>query len=461
MINVKMWQGFTKRRNSTKIPDDTAALTVECVWKDRLSYANPVITIHTGDNFPWNYVRIDDIYYYVDDVISNPNGMWDVRLNLDYPATHRDSIFATKAFVEYYQGGSTLIKDNRLCPVTPTYGQSDTVKLDGLYNLETTYVVQTIGGSGIGQYYAVSSTQLRQLGNALYNADPAEVFAKWTSEYYTQSPESLIVSVDAYPFRIHSFCATNTETIKIGVLDSGVNGERIYGSTKKAIVMAMPPPHGGYTEEGVGIDIRNYKPYTTLNVYLPYVGTVEIDPELFFGTRSGLTLEYCVSYTSGKIFYRLLSNTINLGEYTGQAGTGATFGGANLSSNPTAATYVMPAFLQALSAIPVVGGLFDGFSDLLQQYGGTSGVATRGGGADTAEAAVTDGTCKLSVITVDTTYAPGAQASTIGLPYYRVATIGNLKGYCKCLGASVAVNNFYGNAQAVVSNMLNGGIYVE
>lgn len=70
--------------------------------KDSNSIINPVILLQTDSTPNFNYARIEDWarYYFVDDIISVRNGVWEIYLREDVLETYADGILNLTAFVD-------------------------------------------------------------------------------------------------------------------------------------------------------------------------------------------------------------------------------------------------------------------------------------------------------------------------------------------------------------------------
>lgn len=84
----------TKKRNSTKIPTaDEMIRTESVVLKENCSDYNPVFTLNLSENiFPYNYVKWDEWYYFIDDVIRGRNNIFEVHCTQDVLATYKSYI---------------------------------------------------------------------------------------------------------------------------------------------------------------------------------------------------------------------------------------------------------------------------------------------------------------------------------------------------------------------------------
>ena len=95
---------FNKAVNSTKA-SGFSGTSYSCLLKDPCDIRNPVFTVE-GSLGNYNYAKWSTRYYWVDKVISFPNGIFEAHCHLDPLATYQDDIANTKAYALYH---STII----------------------------------------------------------------------------------------------------------------------------------------------------------------------------------------------------------------------------------------------------------------------------------------------------------------------------------------------------------------
>lgn len=104
-VDFHVWSKgqFTKRKNSTKRPNDTGTI-INCYLKDDCGALTPVIVYQpttTAQNpSDWNYAYIGsfDRYYFVNDWVYN-NGLWYAYLSCDVLASYKTQIGASTQYV--------------------------------------------------------------------------------------------------------------------------------------------------------------------------------------------------------------------------------------------------------------------------------------------------------------------------------------------------------------------------
>lgn len=114
--------GFTVnlcRNNSPveKIGKDLSGGTdiIGCTLKASTSILQPVILIKSNDDiFNYNYMKIElfNRYYFIDDIVSVNNSIWEVSGHVDVLETYKNEILANSAIME----GSEEVRINKYLP---------------------------------------------------------------------------------------------------------------------------------------------------------------------------------------------------------------------------------------------------------------------------------------------------------------------------------------------------------
>ena len=87
-FTVTLYQ-FQKRKNSTLQPTALQGVELSCELKQPTSYKNPVFTFFVEAGFEWNYLKWDSWYYFITDVVSVRNNIFEVHCKLDVLATYK------------------------------------------------------------------------------------------------------------------------------------------------------------------------------------------------------------------------------------------------------------------------------------------------------------------------------------------------------------------------------------
>lgn len=93
----------------------TTGGSYSCVLKDGTSILKPVLELRTSDPvYTYNYMQITDFsrYYFIDDIISLHNNLWEIHARVDVLETYKAQILANSAVVRRQQSQFNLYLDD-------------------------------------------------------------------------------------------------------------------------------------------------------------------------------------------------------------------------------------------------------------------------------------------------------------------------------------------------------------
>lgn len=158
--------------------------------------------------------------------------------------------------------------------------------------------------------YAITENQLKQIGNKIWSGYFTELIDALNS-----SPIENIISVKSFPFPIEG--GTSTE-IMLGNVQMGVNGNELPSTfipikTIKTDFQITPRFSGL-------LKWLNYSPFTNIQMFLPYVGLVNIEPQLVMGKKCTLKYIYDVILGNCQACLYVKDNTnktVEIGKWSG------------------------------------------------------------------------------------------------------------------------------------------------
>lgn len=162
--------GFTSKAVNSTSRTFSASLSGSALLKEPTDYRNPVVQV-SGNPGIYNYMQLGDYYYWVDRVVSFPDGIIEVHAHLDPLATYQDDIANTKAFCTFHTTArSPLVDDPRLQPEIISRTDGGAVDIfDSTPTPTGGSVIMTVFESGLGsgnqgvKTYAVSLTTFRSM----------------------------------------------------------------------------------------------------------------------------------------------------------------------------------------------------------------------------------------------------------------------------------------------------------
>ena len=171
---------ITKRLNSTAAVPATPAATLDCYLKNDCSFLTPYLRVNSSTKPSYNYFKLEDRYYWVTEVTSIANELWEIRGSVDPLTTFRNHIFNTQAFVLYDSTPNTQLPDNRLGVETDCTAYTSTEDMPWSFSSGAgTYLIATTGngaemdlinlidhpGERVGTgVYTIPQNQLNKLG---------------------------------------------------------------------------------------------------------------------------------------------------------------------------------------------------------------------------------------------------------------------------------------------------------
>lgn len=472
-FTVTLYQ-FTKRKNSTLRPTPLQGTDLNCELKQPTSYKNPVFLFHVEDGFEWNYLQWDSWYYFITDVVSVRNDIFEVHCALDVLATYKTEIGNTSAFVLYDTSGNSEIIDGRLSQKTSaTLSNADGSST--IFEAGMTVCVGIVGRDSSGIFAmspATAASLLSSINNWMDNDLDLEIpsggfsFSDWNDavndfvEYVVTAIRQLIATGKApdsiksailLPVSLSKFSGT-PERIYLGDYDTGISALRLTADPRVTEVSSVPIPWQA-------TDWRRNAPYHSIYLYLPYAGMVSIPPSEVMGDSS-LTITTNVS-VSGNVTYKVTAGTKVIGRYSGVCGSSFMIGASNINPLSSLGSIVsgVGAAAGVLAASTGVGAAAIGAAGIVGMLTGVqplmSAIGTGGGGA------YTDGYL-IQCFTVfhDTNVSPDSVAGAIGTPTMAVKTISSCSGFVQTREASVDAA-CYDDVRKEINSLMDGGFFYE
>lgn len=149
--------------------------------------------------------------------------------------------------------------------------------------IELTHPTITPIGS-FNQTYILNKSEVDSIQDYIYGADDTtlENFLKGISNF-GGSPMDAFISLHMWPFDVRDFVSgSNTAKLVVGRTTISDGGGDVIG-------YVMPPDANGIIDCGhfhideVFESFLDYEPYTTINLFIPFIGSVDLAPSLYMG----------------------------------------------------------------------------------------------------------------------------------------------------------------------------------
>lgn len=476
---------IAKRKNSTLQPTLTANFSV--LLKTPTSLHAPTFTISAA-SFDYNYLKWDDRYYFVTDVTSRNNGLWEVSAVIDVLATFKADILASTQFVCYSSHNSSIwLADTRIPVLKQTITTAKAVVNPELSKLGN-YVLAVNGQNGCELFKVTRANIAALLQNitqwqsdvttdflngliapggdivqATENAYEVIARAGAFGNAFSEAP-NCIRSCIWVPFGNGAFDVITNKEIYLGQFATGVYADAISAA-----------PHA--TDYDLSIDWY-YSDWRRsicedLYIYLPLVGLVSIDNNNITD-QTTLTIKYSLSPADGAVAYELVTGDQIIGAYgascaanypigisqqasAGELITSFLSGGENIV-NSAINSSISPISMTASGAGMALEGIKAAYdTTMIANSRHNSCIGGAGGGVG----AGLDLVGQLYHVVHPTVINPSDMRITMGLPTMAPMSLSTLSGYCQCANAHVAASGAELQELNEIDAYLNSGFYIE
>lgn len=470
-MNITVWSNFSKRINSTKQPAANTGTIKTVLLKDATDIEAPVFELNTVD-FSINYVQAFGHYYFCD--VRNLDGnRSELVCSMDHLATFKDQIKAYSGLVEYTSSSSNvLITDPRNRPTYKTHAAQTLFNIPWSVSGEGTYIVGVISDSagfiGMTDYYAMTRGNLQIFCQKIFVSN---YLNNLINDF--NGVQNSLVSCIWLPFD-YSWITSNftgvSDQVHIG-RDSlaGTSAYRLTQRAKSANVSQALSFPVGYTND----NYLRHAPYATGTLYLPFVGSVNLDLDIF-GSDPSMRIGYDIDILTGDIIYYISDSAFTgfdalVSTYSGNCASkvpinGASYDGIGVGTGVVAAIGGAVALASAIAtggATAIMGGAAASVGGIAMANKSASLHSMTNGSMSSAIGALSISTAKTEIFILEPVETNlTAYKTSHGMPYFKVATLSSLSGYIQCADASVDIPGTAAEKTAV-NGYLNSGFYLE
>lgn len=469
MSNAEFY-AFTKRKNSTAIPSASGTV-IDVQLKSGTSFISPTFLLSYAQYPPFNYVSWEGRKYFINDIVSVRNNLYEVACTEDFLGTWKTAIGNTTAMILYASGGQTDIIDTRIPTKAGVSITNATGSITGFNILDDTsgaVILSVVGTGSFGTYLLKDSTAVKELMSNVTIYTAARVTDLVTGFQQMLSDGNIGQNIKAAIALPIMWTPSGTASaLYLGDYPctySGGQAIEAYNLQGEYIVkgdanVSIPWGRTGW--------LRN-SPYTEVYLYVPFIGTMTLPTNDIINNDS-LDVEFSVNVTSGDV--AVLISGHNDGRFIATASANIAmstpYGSSNINSGKVAGAVVTGAagVIGALAATnpytaiaALGGGLAASAGQMLSAWHGeTAGGGGLGGGAS-------HGLYKFvrcAVVKHDLTDSQANVDPIIGKPVMKKATVGTYSGFVQTDGMEVSASFILDQERDAVNNMCNGGIYYE
>lgn len=328
-------------------------------------------------------------------------------------------------------------------PITPDIPTSETPELN-VFKVPTT---------SWNSFYILDLADLTSLSQFLWNNNDTiyDSIVKGLA-LCGNRPLDAIISLRLYPFNMLDYADTVEQNLNIGRITVDIN-------TVKRVTKYTPKIHIGSKFIGRYYgDFKDYSPYTSLTLYLPYYGNIELDTNTVMGKTLNIDMIFDIYTGTGTYILSLNGNIFKLIDCNI---------GFDIPITATDYNAVTSSIFNGIMQTSIgLGSIASG--NLLGIGATTNGInslvsAQASGGYQTSarpKSLISLMLCQYPYII--RTYTPYNEPNNYniqyGYPYNKTNTISALKGYIEIENANLNINNATDNEITTLRELLKSGV---
>ncbi len=449
MALTAKFYSFQKRKNSTKQPTG-ASSDFNIVLKGGSSLLTPTFLLEIGSRPTFNYLQFEDRYYYVTDIVSTRNNLWEISCVEDVLATRKTEIGNTSAMILYATGGRNDIIDQRIPTTADLSINMDAVVLTGDFtgftsSSEGIAIVSVTGENACGTFLVDADKVKELLVNInLWTGGISTVETAWTQFLRGGDAPANLRSVINIPIILSTTQNFGSPVqLYLGTYpctdsnSSPIEGRRVENPFLEA--------HGTVSIPWQYSDWRRNVPYTKVFLYLPVFGVISL-PSADLIEDNTLSVYYSLNLLGGDIAFQVRGGDTGAMIATGSANIAmqTPYGSANINASKVASAIgvglgsvvavASGAITGGAAALALGAGLASSAAGLNSALGGQTG-----GGGGLSGSAVTglDLGIKCWTVTRTLTDTQANLDPLIGKPVMAKHTINTYSGFVQTDGMCV------------------------
>lgn len=350
-------------------------------------------------------------------------------------------------------------------PITPGLPSNPVIDDDGPGSNITDPVeypdLQYVPTSTVYDRYFITPNQIPDLKTFLFS----ETFVNNIKRLWT-NPAEYVISLSCYPFDVRNSGLVTTNTnVTIGGVTSDIPALALTD-------IGAPYFYGGSVKiDNYYNSYLDYEPYTTIDIYLPYIGVRPLNVSQIVGHT--LNVGYYIDFGTQQITALLgLDGDINslgqvLGEYNGTIGIQTPLGGTSAQQLMQNIITQTTGFISGVGAL--AGGIATANPALIA--GGISGMggSVLGGGHTSPSyygtlspiSALFSPQCAYLIINRPRQAIPAAYLSQQGFSSSFSGKVSEFSGYLECVSVNIpSAKTMAEQEQNEIISLLTGGIYI-
>lgn len=463
---------FSKRQKSTAQP--TGGSQIDVQLKDGTSLISPVFLLNWSGVPSFNYVGFEGRYYFVNDIRSARNDLWEVECSEDYLATHKTTIGATEAMILYATGGRNDIIDQRIAVEANGVVDMNVVIPTGdftgfTYSTEGIAIVSITGTGSFGNYL-VSAVDVPDLLRNISLWDLSAITDAATGFQQLIRGGSAADNLRSAIYLPIILSSTSNFDAATQLYLGEYPCTRAGGSALTGMRVNNPflYSHGYVDIPWRYSDWRRNTPYTKVFLYLPMFGCINLTATDIVN-EAGLDVYYSLNMLGGDLAFQVRGSTSSRILATGSCNIAmqTPYGSANISGAKVASAVGVGVSAIAAVAAGVVtggaaavalgGGLAASAGGLISALGGETG---GGGGLTGSASSGLDLGIKCATFSHDLAESQANMDGILGKPVMKKAVIQTYAGFVQTDGMQVN-GSMLDVERENINSMCDGGFYYE
>lgn len=302
--------------------------------------------------------------------------------------------------------------------------------------------------------FAVNANTVKNLADFLWNADETKFqeIVKGLA-LMGENPMNGIIDLRLFPFNVAlKNSATQAEPIVIGRTNTGVNGIKLTENVNSLIDL------GECTFFTKFKNFLDYEPYTTAQLYIPYIGVVPVSTAEFMGHR--ISVKMIVDYTTGAGTAIVFKDDIPFIYRNGVVGVSVPMTGNDSASYAnTVIGNVVSGAIGGVTSIASgnIGGMVSSVEKLYSGF--ATGTNYQEASASSPSVATWQPQKCYFIIDRPILNVPNNYGRTIGFACEKTGKLSDFKGFTVVSNPEINFRCTDSERQYIV-NMLQGGVFV-
>ena len=309
--------------------------------------------------------------------------------------------------------------------------------------------------------YAMTQSGLNSLADYLWNQSDT-IFNGLVDglALMGNNPMDAIIDCRMYPFDVLSMLgSTGTQYITLGRSRTNITGVHL-GNVTNCVLDLGTAEFRRYYSERLGRDcFLDYEPYTTGELYIPYVGTVPLNSSIYAGHTVNVKL--IIDFQTGACEAVVFKDLIATDFKSGVIGVDIPMTGVNAAQW---ANGVVSSVLQggvgiaSIATGDVVGGAFQIANAAVSGFNTPLPISEKGN----ASSACGQWLPQQAYLIVHSpiTKVPTSYGGTIGYACEYTSTLGSNSGYTVCADVNINGNFATESERKEIEDLLKGGIFI-